>query len=343
MTARIDATVLIATYNRSALLDRTLHSIARLAVPGRSWEAIVVDNNSRDDTKQVVECHARRFPVPLRYVLETHQGRSSALNAGLALARGAIVAMTDDDVQVADGWLAAACGALVEREDPMIRYAGGPVEPMWEAPPPSWLDLTRGDLWGTIAIQNHGVEPFVYETARRVPLGANMAADRDLFREVGGFRADLGRAAGLTPLGQEVPECLMRVRAAGYRGMYVPGMRVRHHVPTARLTRRYFRRWWYGKGISRAALERLQPITDQGIDLRQTPHLFDVPRYMFGTAARDVFGWLRARIGGDATDAVRREMMLAYFAGYVYARRRRPISGPRPRSAPAPVEKTAEM
>jgi hypothetical protein len=112
-------------------------------------------------------------------------------------------------------------------------------------------------------------------------------------------------------------------------------MRVRHHVPAARLTRRYFRRWWYGKGVSRAALERLQPVTELGVDLRRTPHLFDVPRYMFGTAARDVIAWLRARGSGDVPGAFRHEVMLAYFAGYLRARRRVRVSGPRTRSAPA--------
>jgi glycosyltransferase involved in cell wall biosynthesis len=335
MTRRADATVLIATYNRAALLDATLESIACLRAPGRTWDVVVVDNNSRDETKVVVERRARSFPVPLRYMLETRQGRSSALNAGIAIADGTVLAMTDDDVQVEEGWLAAACDAILESGDPMLRYAGGPVEPIWEAPPPAWLDLTRGDLWGTIAIQDHGGDAFVYEAARKVPLGANMAADRSLFQELGGFRADLGRTSGATPLGQEVPEWLMRVRAAGGRGLYLPAMRVRHHVPAARLTRRYFRRWWYGKGVSRAALERLQPITELGLDLRQTPHVFDVPRYMFGTAARDAMGWLRARGAGHISAAFRHEMMLAYFVGYLRARRRARVSEPRTRSAPA--------
>src|SRR5262249_13188433 len=157
MTRRAaDATVLIATYNRAAFLDATLRSIARLRVPGRTWEVVVVDNNSRDDTKAVVARHARDYPVPLRCILETQQGRSSALNAGIAAAHGTVIAMADDDVRVEEGWLAAACAALLSSRDPAIRYAGGPVEPMWEAPPPAWLDLTRGDLWGTIAIQDHG-------------------------------------------------------------------------------------------------------------------------------------------------------------------------------------------
>ncbi len=327
-TAAFDATVLIATFNRAALLDATLQSIARLRAERRTWELVVVDNNSTDDTRGVVERHRRASAVPLTYILETRQGRSSALNAGIAAARGAVVAMTDDDVQVDEGWLDAACGALLtgDTSASAIRYAGGPVAPMWEVPPPPWLDLTRGDLWGTIAIQDHGGGPFVYEELRKVPLGANMAAHRSLFEDAGPFRADLGRGAGRTPLGQEVPEWLVRVRASGGRGLYVPAMRIRHHVPAARLTRRYFRRWWYGKGVSRAALERVQPITELGLDLRKTPHVLDVPRYMFGSAARDAFGWLRARTGGDVTAAARHEMMLAYFAGYVRARRRTSVS-----------------
>lgn len=317
--ANMDATVLIATYNRARFLDRTLASLRELAVsPGRRWEVLVVDNNSADDTRAVVERHARDFPVPLRYLFEARQGRSSALNAGIAASTAPIIAMTDDDVRVEPQWLEAACAALSTGE---AGYAGGPVRPMWESPPPRWLDLTRGDLWGTIAIQDHGGEGFCYEDRRKVPLGANMAARRELFDRTGLFRADLGRSSGRLLLGQEVPELLMRARAAGFRGRYVPEMQVHHHIPSARLTRRYFRRWWFGKGVSRAALERMQPITELGIDLRQTPHILGVPRYMYGTAARDLAGLVGHTIARRPADAFRHEMMLAFFAGYVRARR----------------------
>jgi glycosyltransferase involved in cell wall biosynthesis len=314
----MDATVLIATYNRAPFLDRTLDSLRALVVgAGRRWEVIVVDNNSRDDTRQVVTRHARDFPVPLRYLIETRQGRSSALNAGITASVAPIIAMTDDDVRVEPQWLEAACAAL---SNGGAGYAGGPVRPMWESRPPRWLDLTRGDLWGTIAIQDHGPDPFCYEDHRKVPLGANMAARRELFDRAGLFRADLGRSSGRLLLGQEVPELLMRARAAGFRGLYVPAMQVHHHIPSARLTRRYFRRWWFGKGVSRAALERMQPVTELGIDLRQTPHVAGVPRYMFGTAARDLVGLVTSAVGRRPTDAFRHEMMLAFFAGYLRAR-----------------------
>jgi hypothetical protein len=123
-------------------------------------------------------------------------------------------------------------------------------------------------------------------------------------------------------LGQEVPELLMRARAAGMRGVYVPAMRVRHHIPARRLQRTYFRRWWFGKGVSRSALEQARPVTELGIDLRATPHVLRVPRYMYGSAVRDAAAWLRHALRGRRADAFRHEMMLAYFAGYFVSRAR---------------------
>ena len=203
----LDATLLIATYNRAALLDETLTSIRAMRVKdGRRWEVVVVDNNSTDGTREVVERQARDFPVPLRYLFEARQGRSSALNAGIAASTAAVIAMTDDDVRVEEGWLDAACDALADG-DPSIAYAGGPVAPIWESPPPRWLDLTRGDLWGTIAIQDHGTRTFVYEEARKVPLGANMAARRAMFTAIGGFRATLDAAAAGWCSDRRYPSC----------------------------------------------------------------------------------------------------------------------------------------
>ena len=99
-------------------------------------------------------------------------------------------------------------------------------------------------------------------------------------------------------------------------------MVVHHHIPSRRLTRQYFRRWWFGKGVSRSAMEVTQPVTELGVDLRETPHLLRLPRYMYGSAVRDLWWWLRYSVSGRAADAFRHEMMLAYFAGYFWSRRR---------------------
>jgi glycosyltransferase involved in cell wall biosynthesis len=343
---RLDVTLLIATYKRAALLDETLARIARMQVsPSLRWDAIVIDNNSADATRSVVERHIPAFPVRLRYLFERRQGRSCALNAGILEARGSALAFTDDDVRVTDGWLDAATGPLLGPESSVV-YTGGPVRPIWGAAPPDWLDLTRGDLWGTIAIQNHGDTPFVYEERQKVPLGANVAFRRDVFERIGGFRTDLGRSQGRLVLGQELPELLLRVREAGLRGLYVPGMEVHHHVPAVRLTRQYFRRWWFGKGVSRSALERLHTVTELGVDLSATPHLLRVPRFMYGSVVRDLAGMLRERALRHPAAAFRHDMMTAYFAGYCWSRWRTRHAGvilaPPPLTEPAAAQRTSK-
>jgi hypothetical protein len=165
-----------------------------------------------------------------------------------------------------------------------------------------------------------------------------MAVRRDVFDVIGGFRADLGRTGGRLVLGQEVPELLMRARDAGLRGQYIPEMQVCHHIPAKRLTATYFRKWWFGKGVSRAALERMQPVTELGIDLRRTPHTFGLPRYMYRSVLRDAAGVVVERVRRRPEHSFRHQMMVAYFAGYAWARwrERRAATAPAQRPKPGP-------
>jgi len=309
-----DATVLICTYDRAAFLGTTLDSLARSRVSAIRWNVVVVDNNSSDATRDVVMSRVSRFPVPLTYLFEPRQGKSVALNTGLAATSAAIVVFTDDDVQMPEGWVEAACRPMLD--DPSIDYTGGPVWPLWEAACPAWFDHKRSDLWGTLAILDYGRQPFVFEDRQRVPLGANMAVRRTLIDRVGGFHPEFGRKGG-SLLGQEQAEFFCRTRAAGARGQYQPAMELHHHVPAARLTKEYFRRWWYWKGVSKALLERRHPITELGIDLRQVPLLAGVPRFMIGSAARDIGGWTGACLAGNEIERMRRELRLRYFLGYI--------------------------
>jgi glycosyltransferase involved in cell wall biosynthesis len=323
-----DATVLICTYNRAALLGHTLDSLARSRVSRVRWDVVVVDNNSSDETRDVVLSRVASYPVPLQYLFEGRQGKSHALNTGLAATTAAFVLFTDDDVIVDQRWIDASCDAMLD--DPAVDYTGGPVYPIWEQPCPGWLDQTRSDLWGALAILDYGPERFVFEERQRVPLGANMAVRRALIDRIGGFDPKLGRT-GKSLLGQEQAEFFCRSRAAGAHGVYEPVMSLRHHVPAKRLTKDYFRRWWYWKGVSKARLERHHPITELGLDLTKVPRLFGVPRFMTGSAIRDAWGWLRASATMNAIERTRREMRLCYFAGYATGvRRAGPQTGPAP-------------
>jgi glycosyltransferase involved in cell wall biosynthesis len=282
-------------------------------VPG-GWDVLVVDNNSTDGTRDVVADLAGSFPVTLRYLREPRQGKSHALNTGIAATPSDIIAFTDDDVVVAKRWLAEAIKPIVDRSD--VDYTGGPVRAIWGTTPPSWLPTTNSNLWGTIATLDYGEEPFVFEERRRIPIGANMAVRRSVFARAGVFNPSLGRT-GSSLLGQEQSEFFYRTRRLRIRGVYVPQMELHHHVPETRLTRRYFRRWWYWKGISRARLHTIHPETEVGLDLRHVPRINGVPRFAFG----EMFGHLRrlcsSALRRDHLRLAEEEMMLMYSVGYV--------------------------
>ena len=305
--------VVIATYNRAVDLRATLDSLAGLR-PRGDWEVIVVDNNSTDATRQAVESAAARFPAPLRYVFEREQGRSPALNAGIRLARGAIIVTTDDDVRVEPEWLDRAAEGL---ERLHCDYVGGRVLPIWGGKPPLWLPNRGGKQWAVIALLDYGPHPL--EFGARVPLGVNMAFRREAFDRAGLLDPNTGRRAG-TLLGQEVREWCMRARAAGLRGFYVPELAVRHIIPASRLRKAYFRRWFYWRGISRAMLYETAGLDMEApeqttLDFRTVPHVLGVPRYLYRKALASVVGWLRALLRGDAVNAFEHELWVWFFAG----------------------------
>src|ERR1041384_8686802 len=99
-------TVVVCTYNRCESLPKTLESLMTLTVPEAiPWEILVVDNNSKDATREVVKEFCRRAPDRARHLFESQQGLSNARNAGIREARGEILAFTDDDVTVRPHWL----------------------------------------------------------------------------------------------------------------------------------------------------------------------------------------------------------------------------------------------
>ena len=325
-SSRPVASVVICTYNRAGWLDATLRSLSRV-VTDQQWEIVVVDNNSQDDTPAVVARHKAESAVPVTYLFEPRQGKSNALNTGMARAGGDILVFTDDDVEVDPQWLNEACEPFSRNRN--IDYVGGPVAPMWEAPPPRWFDQQRSELWGTLAILDYGPAPFVFEERQRVPLGVNMAVRRQLVNRVGGFHPELGRR-GKSLLGQEQAEFFARAHAAGVRGLYVPGMKVRHYVPAARMTLHYFLRWWFWKGISRARVDAIHGRTELGLQLRDVPHIAGVPRYVWGQMPRSLAKSLLALVRGRRTDLMRHLMHLVYCVGYVRASWQREILPPAP-------------
>jgi glycosyltransferase involved in cell wall biosynthesis len=310
--------VVIATYNRAEELAKTLQSLSALKTT-ESWEVIVVDNNSPDDTRSTVLEAAGVFPVELRYMFEKEQGRSAALNTGIRAARGEIIVVTDDDVRVERDWLNKAAASL---ESLNCDYLGGKALPIWSGPRPLWLPDREGKHWAVIALLDYGPQPI--ELGDRVPLGVNMAFRRDAFTRAGFFDNSVGRKAG-TLLGQEVREWCQRARAADLRGFYSPDLVVHHVIPVDRLSKRYFRRWFYWHGISRAILYEtkgsdMESPERTSLDFSKVPQIAGVPRYLFRTCLRSFLSMLSSFIRRDAVASFEHELWIWFFAGIVKQR-----------------------
>ena len=90
--------VIIPTFNRAALVLKAVGSVLTQTYPPH--ELIVVDDGSTDDTAQRVERYLSdrtTNPVPVRYVYQSNQGKSVALNCGIAMATGDWIAFLDSD------------------------------------------------------------------------------------------------------------------------------------------------------------------------------------------------------------------------------------------------------
>jgi cellulose synthase/poly-beta-1,6-N-acetylglucosamine synthase-like glycosyltransferase len=301
--------VLICTFNRAPRLARTLESFRRTATDrDYRMEVIVVDNNSTDTTATVVADAGRGSTVPIRYDVERQQGKGFALNRGLTLSEGDIIALTDDDVDPAPDWLDRIVH-LFRTYD--VVFVGGKILPNWEVPPPAWLTTHRArDIWGPLALSDFGDELFVYRDnpqAPHRPIGANMAVRRAALQRVGGWRTDLGKVNNTLIPGED-HEIYFRLHAAGeYRGLYDPQLVVHHDVPSSRLHYRYFVRWFFAAGQAHARMAKeLYP----GIDFDQAPALAGVPRFFYRELAQRALHLLRTAAGDRVMWRVRLMQMI---------------------------------
>ena len=269
----MDISVVLGTYNRAISLRVALESFCQLAIPPElTWELLVVDNNSSDGTRLVVEKFMRK--LPLRYIFEGKQGRSAALNAGIAAATGDFVAFTDDDIILDKFWLSNLKNTFQQHECAAV---AGRVVAQWNHPKPAWL--TMEDQLAIVRF-DFGDE---LQQIRIPPLGANSAFRRELFQRYGLFRLDLGVSGHTHTITCDDTEFGERLIRAGEKIIYCPTAVVSHPVDPERATKRYFRSWYYYNGRS---LTRTAGVPQDGI------FYFGVPRWMYRELGTAIARWL---------------------------------------------------
>jgi len=265
--------VLIPTFNRAALLGRTLDSLHRAHRPADLDVGIViVDNGSTDGTRALIRDAAPRFGGRLRYLFEPTPGKPHALNAGIAATDSDLIGLIDDDEEIDDRWFECIARAFA---DPRIDFIGGKCLPRWGAARPAWLGT--GYL-GVIGWVDPGPQPRTMDASYPgILMGGNAVVRRTCLQAAGCYSTALNRT-GTQLLGCEDEDMYHRLLARGARGRYVPELVIYHHVPAARLTKRYFRRWCFWRGVSLGVMDRTRRA--------DVAYLAGVPRYHVGRAAR---------------------------------------------------------
>ncbi len=206
----MDVSIVISTYNRCGLLEGALRALLSQTPADVAYEILVVDNNSTDQTRSLVQALAMQNPEKLKYLFEPKQGLSYGRNTGIAAAKAAIIGFTDDDVRVAADWVGRIKSGF--EANPDIDFLGGKVAPQWPVEPPPWL--TR-ENWSPLALLDYGDHSFYVDSEKQLCLiGANFAFRRRAFEKVGLFKTDLQRVKdGIGSL--EDHEMLLRLWRVG--------------------------------------------------------------------------------------------------------------------------------
>jgi glycosyltransferase involved in cell wall biosynthesis len=235
-------TVIIATRNRAGSLRVALdHLLTPPNVNASDWEVLVVDNGSSDETEEVCGEYRRRFPRHFRSMVEARAGKSHALNSAIQAASGSLLAFADDDVTCAPDFLQqirnffSRCDADAVQGRILLDCEEG-----W----PPWLDARSAVMVG---LRDCG--DAVSELTGTL-FGGNMVVKSGIFGKVGGFIPYLGPRDS-SGWGEDT-ELSLRIRRAGLRQMYAPGIVVRHRLPRRKLTRSFLRRRFFQEGRTNA-------------------------------------------------------------------------------------------
>jgi glucosyl-dolichyl phosphate glucuronosyltransferase len=210
--------VVVCTYNRADVVRTALESLCNQDIDRSLYEIIIVDNNSTDNTRSVVEGFTDHGNV--RYIFEKKPGPSHARNAGWKQARGEYVGFSDDDAKAPENWLTVA-DRIIRDTSPDI--FGGPYFPFYVSERPAWFKEEYESFrpWS---------EPRLLAVTEHL-CGTNIFFRRSLLEMSGGFDAMLGPHGDVMGYGEETALMItIRDRKPDAEVLYDPALYVFHLV-----------------------------------------------------------------------------------------------------------------
>jgi glycosyltransferase involved in cell wall biosynthesis len=232
------------------MLKLALESIAKQNLSQQSFETIVVDNGSTDETKEVVDSFVKNIPN-LRYFYEETPGLHVGRHKGLKEAKADILVYADDDIEAFPTWLEGIVEAF---EDKDVMLVGGKNLPKFEAEPPDWVmkmwsrPHPEGKILGHLGILDFGDS--IKEISPYYVFGCNFSIRKSILLEAKGFHPDAMPQELIRFRGDGESHVSHYILEQGYTALYHPNVSVYHLVPKERMTESYFCKRAYNQGIS---------------------------------------------------------------------------------------------
>ena len=231
--------IIICTYNRKKLLKSCLNSIYAQDYQKSNFEVIVVDGGSTDGTKEL----CREFPN-IRFITESKHGLAHARNKGAELAKGAIIAYTDDDCIVDKNWLKNLIAGFRFSQKKIVGV-GGPVHPLRPEIIPKKIHV-KAALG-------------LYDEGNRIKLvdgiiTSNAAFKKEIFKNIK-FDETLGvtRRGKLILCGEDTAFCQAIINS-GYKLLYTPHAKVYHQINNERTKIPYVVKHALHRGITKTKI-----------------------------------------------------------------------------------------
>ena len=294
----MEFSVILCTYNRSENLDCILQSLESQVLPiSFSWEIIVVDNNSTDETPGKIREFASASDLDIKYVKELNVGLSHARNRGVKEAQGNYVLFVEDD-EIADKNLIREIYGTFQNY--RCDCVGGRIYLKFEDDIPGWLSP---ELWGFLGYLNHGDTSFQMD-GKRYPYGGNMAFKREVFDKIGMFNVKMGRI-GKKLFGGEEYDLFQRLLISGAKGVYQPNAIVFHRINKSRMQKRYFRRLHYSSGFQKGLMNSIPGGRS----------FLGVPFYIFPQFFRSIKNYAVSIFNFGLEQSFLKEMLIFNFIG----------------------------
>lgn len=289
----VDITVAIPTYNGESRLPKVLDKLrSQINTDRISWEILIVDNNSKDNTAKVIQNYQANWhsSIPLRYCFEAEQGAAFARLLAVREAKGELIGFLDDDNLPAEDWVIQAYNFA--KNNPKAGAFSGQIHGEFEVKPPENFERIQGFL----AIREHGATPHLFDPDNlRLPPAASLVVLKKAWSESVPSRPKLsGKIPGLMVQGDDY-EPLLYIHKAGWEIWYHPDLHTYHQIPHWRLEKDYLLSISRGCGLATCQLRMINA------EPWQKPIL--VARTLLGNARRVLWYYIKYR-GHLKTDLI---------------------------------------